>query len=176
MFSSTESEEMIRQWFQKDAHSFDHDFDMTTLQWMRSRRDPLYHLHYVLCQEKAGQWWRYIFFFERSSEKTPFTQLDMGGSHFPSPYPDNRLIHLHHARLAERFYAHGEISEKLSHATKIRLVSPDGLMLEDTAHNGLVIFASRERPEYPFMLELYNDAGQLIGQQTEGGLRWSPAT
>jgi len=57
MFSSTEPEEMIRHWLQTDALSHHQDFDITTLQWVRSRRDPIYQLHYVLCQEKAGQWW-----------------------------------------------------------------------------------------------------------------------
>ncbi len=89
----------------------------------------------------------------------------------PSRHSRPCLRHSTNSGVAEGFYAHGEISEKMPHVTKIRLMSPDGLMLEDTAHNGLVIFANRERPAFPFWLEMYNDAGQLIGQQTERGLR-----
>jgi hypothetical protein len=64
------------------------------------------------------------------------------------------------------FYAYGEVVDHGFDIVRVRLISPNGLMLEDTVQDGLVLFVSDQPIFTPLQAELYNRTGQLVSSQT----------
>jgi hypothetical protein len=49
--------------------------------------------------------------------------------------------------------------------TRVRLISPNGVVLEDRVQDGLVLFVSDQPIFTPLQAELYNRAGELVSSQ-----------
>jgi hypothetical protein len=64
------------------------------------------------------------------------------------------------------FYAYGEVVDHGFDIVQVRLISPNGVVLEDTVQDGLVLFFSDQPIFMPLQAELYNRAGHLVSSQT----------
>jgi hypothetical protein len=64
------------------------------------------------------------------------------------------------------FYVYGEVVDHDFDITRVRLISPNGVTLEDRVLDGLVLFASDQPIFTPLQAELYNRAGELVSSQT----------
>jgi len=64
--------------------------------------------------------------------------------------------------------AHGEIIDNGFNVTRVRLVSKDGQVFEDTVQDSLVLFAATQEQEIqlPMQAELYNSKGELVWRET----------
>jgi hypothetical protein len=64
------------------------------------------------------------------------------------------------------FYVYGEVVDHGFDITRVRLISPNGVVLEDRVQDGLVLFVSDQPIFTPLQAELYNGAGELVSSQT----------
>jgi len=64
------------------------------------------------------------------------------------------------------FYAYGEVVDHGFDIVRVRLISPNGVVLEDRVQDGLVLFFSDQPVFTPLQAELYNRTGQLVSSQT----------
>src|SRR5215469_12418908 len=60
------------------------------------------------------------------------------------------------------FYVYGEVVDHGFDITRVRLISPNGVALEDTVQDGLVLLVSDQPIFTPLQAELYNRAGDLV--------------
>jgi hypothetical protein len=60
----------------------------------------------------------------------------------------------------------GYITEKALDAHLVRLICKNGLVVEDTAQDGIVLFQAKQRVELPIQVEIYTHAGELLGVQS----------
>jgi len=47
--------------------------------------------------------------------------------------------------------------------TLARLISNNGVVLEDTVENGMILFVTNQNVEMPVQVELYDGASKLVG-------------
>ncbi len=66
------------------------------------------------------------------------------------------------------FVAHGEILDNGFDVTRVRLISKDGQVFEDTVQDSLVLFAATQEQaiQLPMQAELYNAKGELVWRET----------
>jgi len=60
----------------------------------------------------------------------------------------------------------GEVIDHGFDVTRVRLVSSDGLVLEDQVEHGLVLFLVEQSVQRPVEAQLYNRSGMLVSMQT----------
>ncbi len=153
--------------------------DLTTLQFLKRRSVPTHQVHYVTFQDITGQHWYFICFLSLHKvgrrANSWFVQCMSGGQKREPDEPTERhafpWVQLKGVSLLQpllkEFYIYGEVIDKGFHITRIRLLSPNGLILEDTAQDDLVFFWSERQAVYPLQFELYTAFGELAYHQTE---------
>jgi len=89
---------------------------------------------------------------EEPSESTPkrgFPWANLGGGGF-----------------SRQFYAGGAIEENNGAVARVRLRSANGIEMEDTVEQSVVLFMSADALRMPLEVELYDDAGNLVARHT----------
>lgn len=161
------------------------DVDMTTVRFRKEKAIPHWQLYYVdfeefdghkhsltalLVQESDGTWRSKGFSSTGRTQDIievmgikvhdhPLIFLS-GGSSYESN-PDKKGTNF-------TFSAYGEVVDNGFDVTKVRLVSKDGELFEDTVQDELVLFASIQdhQGKWPMQAELYNRAGKLVWRET----------
>lgn len=143
-------------------------FDLTTIQFLKARYLANYQVHYIVLQDVLGQSWRFSFLLTKRHSLW-FVKTSAGGyervvvetlelHEYPWIQPETLLI-------ANEFYAFGEVFNKGYPIVRVRLLDPNGLMLEDNLQDDIVLFWSEQLPIPPLQLELYDDSGTLVSRQ-----------
>jgi hypothetical protein len=70
------------------------------------------------------------------------------------------------------FWAGGRVLDNGMNVVRVRLISDNGIVLEDTVQDGLVLFVSDQWVQRPLRVELYDNAGNVVG--THQALPWKP--
>src|SRR5947209_3681490 len=144
---------------------------LETIQFLKSRYDPIFQVHYVIVQDTTGQRWHFTSLLIKETDQWYVKTLDGSPeSDFNEPLElhDHPWIRLETLFMLNEFYAFGEVLDKGYHIARVRLLEPGGLVLEDTVQDGIVLFYSEQLPTVPpLQLELYNNSGILISRQTQ---------
>ncbi len=74
-------------------------------------------------------------------------------------------IHLTGGNGTSYLWAGGYVTEKALEAHLVRLTARNGVVLEDTVENGLVLFQTDQPIEVPVQLEVFTHSSELIGRQ-----------
>jgi hypothetical protein len=65
----------------------------------------------------------------------------------------------------QHFFAYGTVIDNGYDIARVRLISTNGYVFEDTLEDGLLLFASHQKVIRPLQAELYNRAGELVCRQ-----------
>jgi hypothetical protein len=60
------------------------------------------------------------------------------------------------------FYAGGRVLEHGRQIARVRLITGNDVVMEDSVENGLVVFVTEERVHLPIQAELYDQTGNLV--------------
>ena len=67
---------------------------------------------------------------------------------------------------SRQFYAGGAIEENNGAVARVRLRSANGIEMEDTVEQSVVLFMSADAVRMPLEVELHDDAGNLVARHT----------
>jgi hypothetical protein len=150
--------------------------DISTVQFLKARLLPEYQLHYITVQDMAGQRWHFTYFLSQRDDSSWFVQSGSGGrehERMASPAIDDRpCLHLQWGQTirfgsgGSEFRAGGEVFDSNVAITRVHLISSNGVVLEDTVQDGLVLFWSDQEVALPVQAEMLNSSGEVVGHQT----------
>jgi hypothetical protein len=150
---------------------------METLRFLNAHAIPMHQLHYVAFEDIEKQPWRFTCFLNQHEDGSWYVKTSTGNRE-----PVQQLARDSHpavqlqwglsklptlgGRSASEFYAGGEVIDAGFDIVRIRLVSANGIVLEDLVENGLVLFWSDQEVILPVQAELYNRSGELVISQS----------
>ena len=144
---------------------------LETIQFLKSRYDPIYQVHYVTVQDTTGQRWCFTFFLVKEADQWYVkTQGGSPESGFNEPLElhDHPWIRLETLFILNEFYAFGEVFDKGNHIVRVRLRDAGSFVLEDSVQDGIVLFYSHQLPTSPpIQLELSTPSNIIVSRQTE---------
>lgn len=53
--------------------------------------------------------------------------------------------------------------DRSQEVVRVRLISSDGVVLEDKVQDGLVMFIASQKIHFPIQVEIYDQVGKLVG-------------
>jgi hypothetical protein len=116
----------------------------------RDRAGQSYAGHCVVDQDQAGNWRVWGGSWSKSAQlperSYPWVSLGGGGGY------------------GHAFYACGDVHAQGRTITRVRLISKNGIELEDTVEDGLVLFLTDQYVVLPVQVELYDDHNVLISR------------
>lgn len=65
----------------------------------------------------------------------------------------------------DHFWAGGYLAENAPDAERIRLIFKNGLVLEESVQDDLVLFLTDQKVQVPVQVEVYSHSGELLGVQ-----------
>ncbi len=150
--------------------------DVGTVQFLKARLLPTHQLHLIAFQDTSGQTWRWQSFLTQREDGSWVIQTSGGNLETEQPsVPDDRpYVHLQGGQqirmdgkgnVAYEFRAGGEVLDNGFAIVRVRLIAPNGHVLEDTVQNGLVLFWSMEHIGLSLQAALYNRADEVVSQQ-----------
>jgi hypothetical protein len=137
-----------------------HGAKAETIKFHKERAIPGHQVHYVTFEDDEGRLWHYTCYVAQDEQgEWHFKGGAGGGEHSPvRPQPWANLGGGWHDYL----YAGGRVSNKGLDIARVRLVSNDGTMLEDTVDDGIVLFICEHGVELPLQAELFDCAGNMV--------------
>lgn len=137
-----------------------HDAKAETIKFHKERAIPCHQVHYVTFEDDDGISWHGTCYV---------TQDECGDWHFegfaggsgPNPVRAQPWANLG-GGWRDYLYAGGRVSDNGLDIARVRLVSNDGTVLEDTVDDGIVLFVCEHGVELPLQAELYDRAGNLV--------------
>lgn len=143
-----------------------------SVQFLRERSIPHRQVHAVIFEDEAGQKWDFICFVTQDAERLWHFESGGGGSRGADikgyPSRSQAWANLAGGGWEDRFWAGGYVMDTGLDVVLVRLNSNNGLVLEDTVEDGLVLFVTDQKVRVPIEVELYNRSGELIGKHTWG--------
>lgn len=145
----------------------------TTIQFLKQHSTPRYQLHAVTFENEAGVQ-RTCFCFVRRGESDLWElshTLDESGEHPPTKEEQDTnqpwvQLGAHVGVAGTLFWAAGHVIDHGFDVTRVRLISSNGLVLEDRIEDGPVLFLTDQQVQLPVEAELYNRFDALVGKQT----------
>jgi hypothetical protein len=137
-----------------------HDAKAETIKFHKERTIPGHQVHYVTFEDNEDRLWRYSCYVAQDEQgEWHFKGGAGGGEHSPvRPQPWANLGGGWHDYL----YAGGCVSNNGLDIARVRLVSNDGTVLEDTIDDGIVLFVCEHGVELPLQAELFDRAANLV--------------
>jgi hypothetical protein len=141
----------------------------TTLQFLAQRTIPHYQLHAVTYRDETDQVQKCILFVVQNAAGL----WSVSSAHYFLPEStlignkretDHPRVDLSGGHGSDYFYVTGEVIDPRFEVTHVRLVSINGVALEEPVEAGLVLFLSEQMLEKPIEAGLYNIVGKLVGR------------
>jgi hypothetical protein len=139
-----------------------HGAKAESFKFHKERVIPGHQVHYVTFEDDESQLWHYTCYV---------AQDEQGGWHFKGGAggggygPVGPVRAQPWANLGggwrDYLYAGGHVNDNGLDIARVRLVSNDGTVLEDTVDDGIVLFVCDHGVELPLQAELYDRAGNL---------------
>ncbi len=145
----------------------------STVQFLQQRSLPDRQLHLVAFENEAGQrdQWLCCVLQDR-----PGHWRFAGGANIGSaksmPVRSHPWANLAGGWKGDLLWAGGRVLDNGLDVVRVRLISENGVTLEDTVEDGLVLFVIDQWVQRPLQVELYDRAGNLVG--THQALPWQP--
>ncbi|MGH3191171.1 MAG: hypothetical protein ACRDOL_28790 [Streptosporangiaceae bacterium] len=141
--------------------------DPATIRFLKTRVFPSCQLHAVIFTTREGS--------PRSAVLRTWQEPDggwtvgpIGGGGGPGPYRSRPWVNFTAQFRTGLFAAGGEvIGEGAGHAHLVRLTFADGLVIEDTVHNGVVLFFASPATESRVGVEILSAAGTVLAAYDE---------
>ncbi len=182
--ADTQAKQLILDNLSDDERSHLGEVNMETVQFLREKSIPGWQMYYgsfeeidgekhsmvwILQQSENGQWR-----LKSSSSSGNFRE---GVEKYLAPVRDHPLLsfgggvnstYANDSASKYELVAHGEILDNGFDVTRVRLISKDGQVFEDTVQDSLVLFAVTQEQaiQLPMQAELYNAKGELIWRET----------
>lgn len=144
-----------------------HGAKTATVRFLKERSIPGYQVHAITFEDVAGITWRLFCLVVQDSTGNWYIEGCSGiAGNTPMSHPFNP--HSHPALSGDLgdhfFYAGGSvIDDTRLGVVRVRLLSDEGLIAEDTVEDDVCVFVSNQNVRMPVRFELYNQAGELIG-------------
>ena len=136
----------------------------TTIRFLQNRKLPHYQLHEVTFENETGQQEHWLCCVR---ETLPGHWLSVGAGNVAevehSPKRSHPWANLAGSLGQEVGWAGGRVLNNGLDVVRVRLISENGVMLEDTVQDGLVLFITDQWLERPLHVELYDRSGNLVG-------------
>jgi hypothetical protein len=182
--ADTEAKQIILDDLSDDERSYWDEVNMETVQFLREKSIPGWQMHHgsfeetdgekhfmvwILKQDEDGQWR-----LKSSSSSGNFRE---GVEKYLAPVRDHPLLsfgggvnstYANDSASRYELVAHGEILDNGFDVMRVRLISKDGQVFEDTVQDSLVLFAATQEQaiQLPMQAELYNAKGELVWRET----------
>ena len=139
---------------------------VSTIQFLQERSIPTRQLHLVTFENETDEqeYWLWCV-----REVTPGQWRTAGGANI---HPREKITREHPwVNLAagwsrDVFWAGGTVHDNGLNVIRVRLISENGIVLEDRVQDGLVMFVLDQWVERPLRVELYDRAENLVGSHS----------
>lgn len=139
-----------------------------TIQFLKRSTLPHQQVHALSFEDEAGQGWDY--FCEIAQNEQGYWQLLASASivwgSMRRPSHTFPWVHLVGGSGENGLWIGGYVTDTALDAQRVRVITRDGLTLEDTVQNRLILFQITQQVEIPVQVEVYANTDRLIGQQT----------
>jgi hypothetical protein len=139
--------------------------DTATFHSLKERTIPGHGLHMVAFRDEVGQQYHGHFFLDQDATgawRVRGASWNEGIVGTRTPTRDQPWVSVFGGGDERTFYAGGNVVDHNRDVMRVRLISPNGVVLEDTVENGLVLFLTDQYVEMPLKVELYNRSGEII--------------
>ena len=146
--------------------------NMETIQFLKAHAIAMHQLHSVAFEDVMKLAWRFIYFLNQHEDGSWYVKSSTGDREPVQPLPQDGQpgVQLQWGwyklptvgGTANEFYAGGEVIDAGFDIVQVRLVSSNGLILEDLVQDGLVLFWSDQEVALLVQAELYNRSGDLV--------------
>lgn len=145
--------------------------NLATIQFLKARIHPHEQLYYVTFQDTSEQQWFFTYFLSQLSDGSWYIASGSGSPHGPIDPPEMQQPSLPWLRIkgnsvGNAFHAGGEVIDNGFDIVRVRLVTQDGIILEDTVEDGLVLFRSENVVIGPMQAELYGRVDNVVHNQS----------
>lgn len=144
--------------------------DMTTLRFLKARLLPQHHMHSVTFVDSEGCRWHFTYFLDQLTNGVWYISGGSGSPEREKREDQDTWLRLRNHFRENQFYAGGEVIAHGHEIVRVRLVSPDGQMFEDSVQDDLVLFWSDQTVRCPMRAELYDRAGELVHSESVLGI------
>ncbi len=139
--------------------------DTATVHTLKERTIPGYGLYMVAFRDEAGQQYHGHCFLDQDATgawRVKGASWNEGIVGIRTPTRDQPWVSVFGGGDDRTFYAGGNVVDHNRGVMRVRLISPNGVALEDTVENGLVLFLTDQYVEVPLKVEMYNPSGEII--------------
>ncbi len=135
-----------------------------TLRFLKERCIAGRQVHFVLFEDKKGQKMHF----------TCYVEQDIGGNWqfrgaagdgitgTPGPVVEQGWANLGGGGMPDHFYAGGYVADHGLDVTHVRLIAKNGVVVEDTVEDGIVLFLTDQPVALPIEAEIYDRSGKLV--------------
>ncbi len=136
----------------------------STVQFLQARSLPTRQLHVVAFENEEGQQEQWL---QCVRQDLPGSWRNAGGANIGKgegmPKRDSPWVNLAGGWSSDLFWAGGRVLDNGLDVVRVRLISANGIVLEDLVQDGLVLFVSDRWVQRPLQVELYDRSGILVG-------------
>lgn len=139
-----------------------------SIQFLRENILPHSHLHAVTLEGTDGFTWECFCFLEQDERGFWHGRVSAGvvSEHARRSMRYSPWVRMFGGSGEETLWAGGYITEKAPDAHLVRLICKNGLVVEDTVQDGIVLFQAKQRVELSIQVEIYTRSGELLGVQS----------
>jgi hypothetical protein len=135
----------------------------STVKFLQERSLSDRQLHLVAFENETGQQQQWLLCVK---SLTPDSWITAGGASIGGvetmPKNSNPWVNLAAGWQQDLFWAGGRVLDNGLDVVRVRLISENGIVLEDTVQDGLVMFVMNRWVQRPLQVELYNRSGNLV--------------
>jgi hypothetical protein len=143
--------------------------DPATVQFRRTRAFPSCQLHSVTFGARDGSPCSFILRTWQDAGGT-WAVGPIGGGGGPGPHRSSPWVNFAAQLGADSFAGGGEvIGDGAERAHRVRLTFADGIAVEDTVENGVVLFFTSPGGSCPARVEIFSDPGEALASYDEFG-------
>ncbi len=135
--------------------------NVATVRFLKERTIPGHQVHAVTFEDETGQHYYSDFYLGQDTAGT--WHVSGGGWTREILVRSQPWINLGGGGDENNFSSAGYVSDHGLGVTLVRLISSNGVVLEDTVENGIVLFVTNQNVEMPVQVELYDATNNLVG-------------
>jgi hypothetical protein len=132
-----------------------------TIRFVKERHLPHRQLHYVTFEDNQGKQMQFTCNVIENNDGTWKVQGASGGSGRGPQHPSPR-VNLGGSG-GDQFYAGGKVEHNGQEVARVRLLSANGILLEDGVDDDIVLFLDDRYIDTPLEAQLYDRQGTLVG-------------
>jgi hypothetical protein len=138
--------------------------DSKSLRIVKQRGNDKYGAFAVLIEDIAEHKALFACYLTKDEQQLWHVKDSIGGVDYHNILPGERpIVNLSGSGWPQYFFALGHVVDDSQRTRYVRLTTANGIVLEDTVENNLVLFATDNLVALPVQVELYNQDNETIG-------------